>query len=91
MRCKMVERVATAMAKTNKRCSLPWLTDAHAEPDSFNVQLFMPEARAGIAAMRSPTASMRYAIPDRIAEKLTYREIGDVWRAMIDAALKEIS
>jgi hypothetical protein len=43
-------------------------------------------ARAAIAAMRHPTEAMRLAIPLRLGD-LTIRDVGDIWRSMIDAAL----
>ena len=34
--------------------------------------------------LREPTDAMRFAVPPRIAEKLSYRDIGDTFKSMID-------
>ena len=75
---EMMERVARDMARI-------------AEREGFlgtfaNVSNEM--ARAAIEAMRQPTDKMRWSIPRRFGE-LSYRDVGDIWRAMIDAALEK--
>lgn len=49
-------------------------------------EMVIEEARAAIRAMREPTDEMRMAAPPRVLEKLAYRDLGDTWKSMIDAA-----
>jgi len=48
-------------------------------------------ARAAIQAMREPTEAISSAGPPRLTEALTYRDMNDLWRAKIDAALTPAS
>ena len=45
-------------------------------------------ASAAIKAMRAPTDHMRLTLPPRFG-LMTYRDVGDIWRSMIDAALDD--
>lgn len=85
---EIVERIAKALAfddLTEKgRADCVW-------PDSFGeleLTHYRKNARAVIAAMREPTYSMRMSTPPRLDEVLTYRDSGDIWKRMIDEALK---
>jgi hypothetical protein len=80
---EIVERVAAAIDEC--------LTDRvqRSDPDPvFRMTTAEEVARASIAAMRWPTYDMRMSIPPRLQDKLDWRDVGDIWRAMIDEALK---
>ena len=85
----MVEKVARALCKVGvikemERCNIP-----ATKPEFMTAavdrewDLYQDDARAAIKAMRDPTDAMRLAIPPRFGE-MTYRDIGDIWRAMVD-------
>lgn len=87
----MIERVARAIYEDrNGRGCAPWgrLTKAHQEP-------YLSDARAGIEAMREPSAKMldegfRALISgDDDALDTSTSDAIKCWRAMIAAALKE--
>lgn len=92
---EMVERVARAICVVAKGPDYPD-ADYYGKPgDPWRKwwESFVPEARAAIAAMREPTEAMREAALD--ADLDIYwgymaegpGKPGDVWRAMIGAAL----
>ena len=70
---EMVERVAKALAREYDR-------DPETDNVGLGTQLSTAMARAAIAAMREPTEAMLYA---------GWQEDSSIWRAMIDAALKD--
>ena len=76
---EMVERVAMALCDERWRGDWPKLNEGERED-------WRGAARAAIAAMREPIEAMINSAHDRIAGE---GEIADVWRAMIDEALRE--
>ncbi len=77
---EMVERVAKVLASRNSDAKWTW---------------YLNDARAVIEAMREPTEAMCKAqgtnnlgSPDNVSGYLDCWSADDVWRAMIDAALK---
>lgn len=68
----LVERVARALA------------GARGEPENWS--RYRKEARAAIAAMRTPTQEMLEAAGEGLID---YSDINHDWRVMVDAALAE--
>ena len=87
------ERVARALLQAVSAAT--WTQDDPAALDSVDVDGpvdFLAAARAAIAALRKPTAFMKtagfYRGTARFAESATVEDAAEVWRAMIDEALK---
>ena len=72
---QMVERVRVAIASSARDCGV-------------SCSGWEPVARAAIAAMREPTASMNAEGDAKMDHPLDY-DACDVWEAMVDAALAE--
>lgn len=70
----MIEKVARAIALSNRA------------PDSDDWPVYVNDAKAAIEAMREPTEVM---VEDGQDARLDGGGYYDVWRAMIDAALRE--
>ena len=74
----MIEQVARAIYEAEHLVSLP------VSLSDLQYQGYIGMAQAAIAAMREPTHEMVWAAADQ-------KDRGSWWRAMIDAALNEVS
>ncbi|API59534.1 hypothetical protein BSL82_09595 [Tardibacter chloracetimidivorans] len=82
--------MANDMVTRCARALDPFLSGVHAfdaGPPEYRAKC-REAARAVIEAMREPTYEMRLSIPPRLGE-MAYRDIGDLWKAMIKAALSQ--
>ena len=77
---EMINRVARAICVAN--------LGEHSDADDHSWQVYIPEARAAIAAMRDPMMSMIHAITED-KSPMAADAIAVDWRAMIDEALRD--
>ena len=84
----MIERVARAICRAN--CT-PDMSAEDIDCQEENAwDMWVPEARAAIEAMREPTEEMLYCGDAQISDwDRTHEDVRAAWHAMIDAALKE--
>ena len=80
---EMVERVARAICREDASV-VPSLGDMHLHVNNC-WRYFVRQARAAIEAMREPTEALQAAGAHRRENR---KPVADIWRAMIDEALR---